>query len=41
MHLNALEEMVTALETLTPQSQMSESKRLAALKSLKRMLELS
>ncbi len=41
MRLNTLEKMVAALETLTPQIHMSESKRLAALKPLERMLELS
>ncbi|MBC8312218.1 MAG: quinolinate synthase NadA [Candidatus Marinimicrobia bacterium] len=41
MRLNTLEKMVNALETLSPQIQMSEEKRLAALKPLERMLELS
>ena len=41
MRLNTLEKMVTALETLTPQIHMSETKILAALKPLERMLELS
>ena len=35
MRLNTLEKKVTALEALTPQIHMSESKRLAALKLLK------
>ena len=39
--LNSLEKMVSALETLSPQIHMSEEKRLAALKPLERMLELS
>jgi quinolinate synthase len=41
MRLNTLEKMVNALETLSPQIYMSEDKRLAALKPLERMLELS
>tara|TARA_B110000438_G_scaffold69583_1_gene69856 strand:- start:946 stop:1344 length:399 start_codon:yes stop_codon:yes gene_type:complete len=41
MRLNTLEKMVNALETLSPQIHMSEEKRLAALKPLERMLELS
>ena len=41
MRLNTLEKMVKALETLSPQIQMTEEKRLAALKPLERMLELS
>ena len=41
MRLNTLEKMVNALETLSPQIHMSEDKRLAALKPLEKMLELS
>lgn len=41
MRLNTLEKMVNVLETLSPQIHMSEEKRLAALKPLERMLELS
>ena len=41
MRLNTLEKRVNALETLSPQIYMSEDKRLAALKPLERMLELS
>ena len=41
MRLNTLEKMVNALETLSPEIHMSEDKRLAALKPLERMLELS
>ena len=41
IHLNILEELVTILERLTPQNHTSESKRLAILKSLKRMLGVS
>jgi quinolinate synthase len=41
MRLNTLEKMVNALETLTPQINMSDVKRQKALKPLERMLELS
>jgi quinolinate synthase len=41
MRLNSLEKVLSALETLSPQIHMSEEKRLAALKPLERMLELS
>ena len=41
MRLNTLEKMVNALEMLSPQIYMTEDKRLAALKPLERMLELS
>ena len=41
MRLNTLEKRVNALETLSPQIYMSEDKRLAALKPLERVLELS
>ena len=41
MRLNTLEKMVTALEKLEPQIQMSEELRLKALKPLERMLALS
>jgi quinolinate synthase len=41
MRLNTLEKMVSALENLKPQIQMSEGLRLKALKPLERMLALS